>query len=266
MFNSILPVSWFPQNSDGQATIGSWITIPNTAVAEIMAWSGFDWLVVDMEHSPIVLSQAQELIRVIHLCGLPSLVRVGENNANLLKRVMDAGASGVIVPMVNTAEAARQAVQGVKYDPLGQRGVGLARAQGYGMVFDAYRQWVANESVVIVQIEHIEAVENLSDILAVEGVDGFLVGPYDLSSSLGLPGQFEHPKVQDALYEISKVINSGSKPAGFHVVQPNSEDAVSKLKEGYSFLAFGVDFLYLGEMCRGQLGSLRQKLFHTEEA
>lgn len=255
-----LPVSWHPRGPDERPTIGSWLTIPSPTVAEIMARAGFDWLVVDMEHSAIGLNQAQELIRVIHLCKLPALVRVGENNPNLIKRVMDAGASGVIVPMVNNVADARQAVASVKYAPKGKRGVGLARAQGYGPAFEAYWQWVVSESAVIVQIEHIKAVENLQAILSVEGVNGFIVGPYDLSSSLGVPGQFEHPRVQSALQQVCSVIDQGFKPAGFHVVQPDPEDAANKLQAGYSFLAFGVDFLYLGEMCRNQLSKLRESI------
>src|SRR3990172_12592200 len=111
-------------------TIGSWITIGNSSIAEIMAKAGFDWLTVDMEHSAITLHQAQQLIQIIELSGVVPLVRVGENSPNLIKRVMDAGAYGVIVPMVNSKEDAEKAVNAVKYPPVGNRGVGLARAQG----------------------------------------------------------------------------------------------------------------------------------------
>src|SRR6266516_1799372 len=114
------------------ATIGSWLTFGNTSVAEIMAQAGFEWLTVDMEHTAITIEQAQELIRVIELCGVVPLVRVGENNPTYIKRVMDAGAHGVIVPMVNSRAAAEAAVSAVKYPPVGTRGVGLAWAQKYG--------------------------------------------------------------------------------------------------------------------------------------
>jgi 2-dehydro-3-deoxyglucarate aldolase len=162
-------------------TVGSWITIGHAAIAEIMAKIGFDWLVIDMEHSAITLHEAQQLIQVIDLCGVTPLVRVGENNPYLIKRVMDAGSYGVMVPMVNTKEDAIKAVNAVKYPPVGTRGVGLARAQGYGMDFERYNNRLNRDSVVIVQIEHIKAVENLDDILSVDGVDAFFVGPYDLS-------------------------------------------------------------------------------------
>ena len=119
-----------------ELTVGSWITIGDPSVAEIMAKSGFDWLVVDMEHSAIDFSQAQQLIRIIELAGCTPLVRVGDNNPYFIKRVIYAGSHGVIVPMVNTAEDAANAVKAVRYPPSGTRGVGLSRAQGYGLDFE----------------------------------------------------------------------------------------------------------------------------------
>ena len=190
-----------------ELTIGSWITIGSTVVAEIMAKAGYDWLTIDMEHSAITIDIAQELIRVIELCGVTPLVRVGNNDANLIKRVMDAGAHGVIVPMVNSREDAENAVRSVKYPPRGFRGVGLARAQKYGADFEGYKQWNDKNSIVIVQIEHILAVENLEEILSVPEVDGFIIGPYDLSGSLGVPGEFDNPEVLDALKRVKQIWN-----------------------------------------------------------
>lgn len=241
-------------------TIGSWITFSDPAVAEIMSKSGFEWLVVDMEHSGLSFNQAQEIIRVIDLCNVTPLARVMENNPELIKRFMDIGAHGVIVPMVNSKSDAEKAVNAVKYPPLGTRGVGLSRAQHYSLDLESYRKWNQDKSIVIVQIEHIKAVENLESIMSVNGIDGFIVGPYDLSASLGVPGQFEHPAVQDALDTIKNFINKGPKPWGFHVVEPNVDAALVKLQEGYLFLAIGVDFLFLGEMCRGKLKDLRKTI------
>jgi len=238
-------------------TVGSWITIGHPTIAEIMSQNGFDWLTVDMEHSAITIDQAQELIRVIDLCGIVPLVRTEENNPVCIKRVMDAGAHGVIVPMVNSRAEAEAAVRAVKYPPLGARGVGLARAQKYGFGFAAYKQWVENESVVIVQIEHIKAIENLEAILCTSGVDGTFVGPYDLSGSLGCPGEFERPEVRQALQHYEDTCRKMQKPMGFHVVQPDPEMTANYRRKGYSFVAVGVDFLYLGTKCKETLGSLK---------
>ena len=246
--------------ANNEITIGSWITLGHPAIAEIMVKSGFDWLTVDMEHSAITLTQAQELIRVIELCGCIPLVRVGHNDPNLIKRVMDAGAHGIIVPNVNTTEEAKRAVNAVKYPPIGTRGVGLARAQGYGFDFEKYKEWVSTESVIIVQIEHIKAIDNLKDILTTPGVNGFIVGPYDLSASVNAPGQFENPEVLDALEKIIKVSKELEVPAGFHVIPPEPEAILEKIKDGYTFLAFSLDTILLGEICRRGLSSIRKEL------
>jgi 2-keto-3-deoxy-L-rhamnonate aldolase RhmA len=241
-----------------ELTIGSWITLAHPAIAEIMAKAGFDWLVVDLEHSVITIREAEELIRVVGLCGVDPLVRLSANDPTQISRVMDAGAHGVIVPMVNTKDDAIRAVNSVKYPPVGKRGVGLARAQGYGTSFEEYKDWVTQESIVVVQVEHIKAVENLEEILNVDGVDAFIVGPYDLSGSLGVPGEFDHPKVVEALIEIRDVSSRVNATAGYHVVSPQNDLVLKRVEEGYSFVAFGVDFLYLGDMCRGKLKNLRE--------
>ncbi|OPY89033.1 MAG: 2-keto-3-deoxy-L-rhamnonate aldolase [Smithella sp. PtaU1.Bin162] len=133
----------------------------------------------------------------------------------------------------------------------------MARAQKYGFGFAAYKQWVENESVVIVQIEHIKAIENLEAILCTSGVDGTFVGPYDLSGSLGCPGEFDRPEVRQALQHYEDTCRKMQKPMGFHVVQPDPEMTANYREKGYSFVAVGVDFLYLGTKCRETLGSLK---------
>lgn len=239
-------------------TVGSWLTLAHPSIAEIMAKSGFDWLAVDMEHSAITISQAQQLIIVIQLCGVTPLVRVGENTPLLIKRAMDSGAFGVIVPMVNSREDAQRAVEAVKYPPLGTRGVGLARAQGYGMEFNAYKKWLNKNSIVIVQIEHIRAIDNLEDILKVSGVDSFIVGPYDLSASLGHPGEFNKREVKDALKKVERISRLLNIPAGFHVVEPDTAALRRKIKEGYKFLAFSLDTLLLGRFCQESLRKIKE--------
>lgn len=240
-------------------SVGSWITIGHPAIAEIMARSGFDWLTVDMEHSAITFHEAQQLIQVIDLCGVVPLVRVGQNEPYYIKRVMDAGAHGVIVPMVNSREDAIRAVNAVKYPPVGTRGVGLSRAQGYGMGFSEYREWVNEGSIVIVQIEHIDAVNNLEKILAVEGVDGFMVGPYDLSASMGRPGDFDHPDVTGALVRVLEVSGSLNALSGIHVIPPDAREVNRKIDEGYRFIAFCLDTLFLGRTCLDQMEGIRRK-------
>lgn len=185
--------------ANSELTIGSWITLGHPAIAEIMAAAGFDWLVLDMEHSVMELGEAQAIIQVLDKQQCPAIVRLTSNHPDQIKRVMDAGATGVMVPMVKSAADARVAVQGVYYPPRGQRGVGLARAQGYGASFPAYQQWLEENAVVVVMIEHVDAVNSIDAILAVPGVDAYIIGPYDLSGSMGRPGDLNHPEVQAAI-------------------------------------------------------------------
>ncbi len=152
--------------------------------------------------------------------------------------------------MVNTVEQAKAAVASVHYPPKGQRGVGLARAQGYGVDFDNYQRRAAEETVVIVQIESITALENLEAILAVDGVDGYIVGPYDFSASMNLAGQFENPKVKEALNKVQTLGAKSGKPGGTHLVEPDPVKLRQLIEQGHRFIAYGVDFRMLDVSAR----------------
>lgn len=243
--------------ADKQLTIGSWITLAHPAIAEIMARSGFDWLAVDLEHSVITIREAEELIRIIALHGVPPLVRLTSNDVNQIKRVMDAGAHGVIVPMVNSRADAERAVASVYYPPRGRRGVGLARAQGYGTCFADYQSWLEQEAVVIVQVEHIAAVEDLDAILDTPGVDGYIIGPYDLSASMGIPGQFDDPRLKQAIERIRTTGIAKSKPGGLHVVEPSPEQLREHVARGFRFLAYSLDTRMLDTACRNGIAECR---------
>jgi len=245
-----------------ELTIGSWLSFGYPGVCEMMAKAGFEWLVVDMEHTAIDFADAQQLIQIIDLAGCIPLVRVGANDTLLIKRTMDAGAHGIIIPMVNTPEEAQQAVAAIRYPPLGTRGVGLSRAQAYGLGFQQYKEWAQQESVLIVQIEHIQAVNNIEAILAVDGVDGFIVGPYDLSGSLGYPGEFDHPSVMGALSKISQIIREGNVVGGYHVVHSNHQELLDKIMQGYKFIAYGDDMVFLAEKIRDESDFVKNVILH----
>lgn len=227
------------------SSLGTWITLPSMAVAEIMAQAGFEWITIDLEHSSLTTRDAEDLIRVIDLAGKVPLVRLSNNDDVLIKRVMDAGAHGIIVPMIKNKHDVEKAYQSMHYPTSGFRGVGLARAQKYGAGFQEYRQWLKEHSLFIVQIEHIEAVNNLDEILSNPNVDSFIIGPYDLSASMGIAGEFEHPKMLEALKKIEAAAKKYNKPAGIHIVEPDEMLLEKRLSEGYKFIAFGVDFRVL---------------------
>jgi 2-keto-3-deoxy-L-rhamnonate aldolase RhmA len=243
---------------NNELTIGSWVTLGSTAVAEILARAGFDWLVVDLEHSTISIDQAGELVRTISLSGVSPLVRLTSNDVNQIKRVMDAGAHGIVVPMVNTAADAIKAVRATRYAPLGSRGVGLARAQGYGNKFQEYLEWQSGTEegpIVIVQIEHIDAVSNLKEILSVPAVDAFIVGPYDLSCSMGIPGQFEKPEFIETLELINSIAKEMHVSAGLHVVEPDTRELNIAIDKGYTFVAYSVDIRMIDVAARSGLSA-----------
>jgi 2-dehydro-3-deoxyglucarate aldolase len=231
--------------SNNELTIGSWITIGHPAIAEILANAGFEWLVIDIEHTTIDLSMVQVLITAIQSKGLAALVRVSKNEEVVIKRVLDAGADGIIVPMVCSATEARQAVDYAKYPPTGKRGVGLARAQKYLTNIDPYKEWVEQNLVIIAQIERIDGINNLQEIISVDGIDGTIIGPYDLSGSLGIPGHFEDTVVVDALNKYKDISQIHNFSMGFHVVDTNPSKVQKKIDEGYRFIAYGTDFLFM---------------------
>jgi len=246
---------------NAELTVGSWITLGNTAIAEILANAGFDWLVVDLEHTTISLEQAGELIRTIELCGVPALVRLTSNDPDQIKRVMDAGAHGIVVPMVKTQTDATNAVAATRYPPVGIRGVGLARAQGYGASFQDYLSWLSDMEkgpVVVAQIEHIDAVVHLEEILGVPGIDAFIVGPYDLSCSMGIPGQFDRPEFKQTMKKIIDISNEMSAVSGLHVVEPDVAQLNEAIESGHRFIAYSVDIRMLDVSARNGVNEVRR--------
>ena len=241
-------------------SIGSWITLNHFSIVEIMADAGFDWLCVDMEHSVIDYFEAQQLIATIQSKGIKAYVRVGENNTRIIKRVLDAGADGIIVPMVNTKEEAVKAINAVKYPPIGNRGVGLARAQKYGFGFEEYKDNEADDIKLIVQIEHVDAVNNLEEILSLDAIDGTFIGPYDLSGSMGKPGKYDDDDVKEVLQRYEDIVKKHNKLVGFHVIQPECKLVLDKIEKGYNFIAFSLDTLFLGSIVRNQMNELKIKM------
>ena len=240
----------------GEAVIGTWLTLPSPSIAEIASRAGFDWVAVDLEHTTLGLESAAELIRVADLCGAAPLCRLSGHDPVQVKRLMDAGAHGVIAPMVTRPEQVEQLHRWMHYPPDGERGVGLGRAQGYGAGFHAYREWLRTEAVLVAQIEHVEALDHLDAIFSHPSLDAFMVGPYDLSASMGRPGDFGHPEYADALMRIRAAGHRAGKAAGIHVVEPRPEELATRLAEGYGFLAYGVDFRMIDAACRAGLHAI----------
>ncbi len=242
--------------------IGSWINSASPVVAEIMSASGFDFLVLDAEHSAIDVPQAQTLFQAIK-AGNPDcfpMVRLAGNDYAETKRYLDAGAMGIIAPLINSAEEAKELVRSVKYPPLGERGVGYGRSHGYGFEFDSYMEIANENTVVCVQIEHIKAVEKIDEIFSVPGVDAAFIGPYDLSASMGITAQFDHPNYIKTWEKILDKCQQHDIVPGIHVVQPDYEETIKKINKGFKMIAYSLDITIIGTQCRSALKSIREEL------
>ncbi len=228
----------------GRPTVGAWLQIPSADVAEIIGRGGYDWAAVDLEHGAMSRSVLPDLFRALECGGTLPFARVAEAGRENIKAALDSGALGLILPMIESAAQLEEAMAWAKYPPLGRRGVGYCRANLYGRYFDAYLE-ESEQIFVVAQIEHIKAVDNLEAILAVPGLDAIMVGPYDLSGSMGITGRLDHPDMAAAMNRIASLAKTCGIPMGTHVVQPKAEELTARIKEGYLFLAYGIDTVFL---------------------
>lgn len=227
----------------GRLSIGSWMQIPDPSLAEIMGQAGYQWVAVDMEHGSINHSQLPNLFRALELGGTAPLARIAEGTSQNCKQALDAGAYGIIVPMVETAKQLRLIRNLCCWPPAGTRGVGFSRANLFGQHFESYSE-EAQAPLLVAMIEHIRAVENLDEILQVEGLDAIFIGPYDLSASMNLTGQFHHPDFISVMQRIKEKATSARIPAGIHVVAPSKDELAGRISEGYQFIAFSIDAVF----------------------
>lgn len=228
-----------------QPCLGSWCQVGHPAPAEILAGAGFKWLALDCEHGEAGDADVGPFCRAVSRFACTPLVRVKENAPLPIRRALDLGAAGVIVPLVNTANDAERAVKAAHYPPKGVRGFAWQRGNRWGAAFDAYAQGF--NPVVVVMIESKEAVENIDAILAVDGVDGVLIGPYDLSGSHGIPGQTGAPVIRDACRRVAEACAKAGKAAGQHLVTPTADTVRAALGQGFTFLALGMDTFFLAD-------------------
>ncbi len=225
-----------------ELSMGSWITLPDLNLAEMMSKSNFDWLAIDLEHSVIDLESLQNIIRVIDLNGTFPMVRLTSNDPDQVKRALDSGAKGVICPMINTKDDVIKLVNSIYYPPKGRRSLGIARAQKYGRDVIGYVKKIEKELVTIIQIEHIDALDNLEEIFQIQDVDGYIIGPNDLSASMGIHGDLKNKILKKTINEINSIAKKYKKPGGIHLIEPQISDLKNAIKSGNSFVAYSLDF------------------------
>ncbi len=223
----------------GKVCLGATITMNSPTVAEFMSRVGFDWLWFETEHTSLSLEAVQTMLQATNGAEVSTIVRVPWNDKTMIKRALDLGVDGLILPLVNTAEEAEYAVRAMKYPPQGERGGGLARAQFYGGQMGKYLQSANDEVMTILMIEHIQAVQNIDAILRVKGVDTVMVGALDLSGSMGMLGRTDHPEVEGAIQRVLAACKKASVPCGIIALSP---DAVRTRKEqGFRNFIVGID-------------------------
>lgn len=252
-----LPINKFKQAiADGVTQYGLWAGIPDTTSAEICAGSGFDWLLLDGEHAPFDMRAIYSYLQAVAAYDIHPIVRAVKGDRNLIKQLLDYGAQTLLIPMVDTPEQAREMVSAMRYPPEGIRGMGssIARAARWNNIPDYVSR--ANEEVcLLIQAESITALENLSEIVKVEGIDGVFIGPSDLSASMGHVGNAGHPDVVKAIEDAIRTITGAGKAAGILAIDP--DQAKYYIDVGASFVGVGVDTLILGQGARSLAASFK---------
>jgi 2-dehydro-3-deoxyglucarate aldolase/4-hydroxy-2-oxoheptanedioate aldolase len=239
----------------GETLLGSFVTLKSTDVAEILSLVGFDYLWIETEHAPLDFSHVQTLIQAVG-GRCPCLVRIPENKEVWIRKALDTGCDGIVVPQVMTAEEAREAVQWSLYPPLGNRRVGISRAHSYGMAFRDYVDRVNEHLTIVVQVENAEAVKNIESIAAVPGIGAIFIGPFDLSGSLGVLGQISHPQVQGAIEEVRECCRKAGVPLG--IFAADAQNAKTYINKGFGLIALGMDTFYLWKSTQAMLKEVRE--------
>ena len=225
-------------------SVGSWLQIPHPTIAEIFGKNNYDWIGVDLEHGSISINDLPDIFRAIELGGTLPLVRLSSDSHELGKKVLDAGAAGVIVPMVSSEKDIRDLIKSLSWPPNGTRGVGYSRANLFGREFDNYNEFAQNP-LVIAQIEHINAIRKLDKIISVNGLDAVFLGPYDLSASMGMTGDFTNPRFESTIKSFVRTCKNRNFPAGIHIIRPDKNELQSKINEGFLFIAYSIDTVFL---------------------
>ena len=241
--------------ASNELLVGTVLSLQSPEVAELLVSCGFDWFFIDMEHGAYDMSCAQSMVMAASP-DVPCLIRVPSLSEVWIKKCLDLGSAGIIVPQLRTREDAERAVRWSKFPPQGERSVGIARAHGYGMNFQNYVDNANNEVVLALQVEHIDAVNNLDAILSVPGFEAVIIGPYDLSGSMGKIGQVNDKEVKGAIDYVKKSCQDAGKPVG--IFGASSEAVKGYIEEGYKLVIAGMDMMLLGNAAQKMLAELKQ--------
>ncbi len=243
----------------GEPSVGTWLALPSPEAAEYVATVGFDWLVADTEHNAIDIRTLCQMFGAIAPAGVAPMVRIPWNSPENFKRVLDAGAWGIVVPMVNSREEAEQAVEATRYPPHGARSVGGGMpALRFGTTGGEYLRRADEEILLVLQIEHVQAVERCDEILSVPGVDACFIGPNDMAASmgigLGVPLESDHPRLVEAIAHVQATAKACGVAPGIHCSDSNGVN--QRIAEGFQFLALASELRYMLAGLKDAIGEL----------
>jgi 2-keto-3-deoxy-L-rhamnonate aldolase RhmA len=240
---------------EGKPLIGTLQAMNSPEVTEMLTAAGFDWLWIDLEHSTIDVEGAQRILQAAG-SNCPCVLRVPCGDQVWTKKILDIGAAGVIIPGIKSAREAAEIVQFCRYPPQGTRSIGLSRAHGYGMWFDEYVATANQNVAVIMQIEHIAAVKDIDAIVKIQGIDALIIGPYDLSGTMGKTGQVRDPEVQAQVERVRQVCLDTGMPVGIFTTNP--EEVKPLIEKGYTVIAVGIDTIFLGRALQQALKIIKE--------
>lgn len=240
----------------GKAAIGTFVQIGHPDVTEMLSHAGFDWLLLDGEHGPFGIETMQIMLQAMSGTKTVPIIRAPWNDPVYIKRALDIGAYGLLIPLVSSKREAENAVHALRYPPVGIRGVGPRRASRYYLDFKEYVATVDAELLIMVQIETKEAIQNVSEILSVDGIDAYFVGPMDLSAALGHIGDVNHPEVADAIDKILAAGKEAKKIGGIYAF--SVEDVQKRIQQGFQLISLGADSRLLMGSAQESLKKIRE--------
>lgn len=237
---------------------GGWVSYADTSITETFAKAGFDFIAIDMEHTTLSLEEAKRIIVSAQAEGACCFPRPVSHSNDILKPLLEAGADGLFIQMVETADQVRALIDNMKFPPVGRRSYGVNRAHGYGLDFDRYiNEWNESSSLIL-QIESIQAVENIDELLSFPEVDGVMVGPYDISGSLGVPGETNHPKVREAGGRIVEAAARAGKSCCTQIADVTEARIKDAFDQGFTFVILGSDLFILSKWAEGMRDLMKE--------
>jgi len=238
---------------NGGTAIGSFITCNSPDIIEVMALSGFDFVVIDTEHGLMSVESTLELIRAAEVRGLTPITRIAEPSETAILRSLDIGTHGIQVPQVNNKSTAEKIINAAKYFPIGNRGLALPRSANYGLIDDPldYFEKANKETMIVVHCENKTSLDNIEEIAKIPEIDVVFLGPFDMSQSWGIPGQINHPLIEDACSRVLDACKSAGKAAGIFVL--DGQQAKMRAEQGFQYITISLDVTIFAKACRNEI-------------